>query len=469
MRILKFGGTSIGTTESFRNVLRIITDKLNQDKIIVVVSALGGITNKLFTAIELATEGSEKYHNVLGEIKSIHYNYLEEFISNDFFKETKNEIDRLLFKLKERLKGTYLLKESSGRITDSVISTGEYLSKLLLVSALKSIGVPAENLDAAKFIRTNSNFGDAEVKFELTNGLIQKTFSNKKPYAVPIVNGFIGSNDNGDITTLGRSGSDYTATIIGAALKANAVEIWTDVDGVLTADPKLVPNAITIKELSYEEATDMAFLGAKVVFPKSMEPVKSENIPILILNTYKPYLGGTFIGRTNANYFLSIKAITHLKDLSLISLNGISSEQNYRILPRLISIFKNKVCPMIYLNQSTTNKSISVLTFSKKISILINEINNEFKYELENKDVEALNFINDLALISIIGLNSENQTNSLKIFYEIFDKYNINCILFFNCSKNKNYSFLVKQTKVQKVVFALHESFFSQLIKINVA
>lgn len=468
MRIIKFGGTSIGTVERFKNVIKIISERSDKDRIVVVISAIGGITNKILSAIENAQRGDEAYRDILNEINKTHYDFLEPLVTGPNYFETKLVVDSILSHLEKVLKGIYLLKECSPRVSDSVVTIGESLSKIILSATLRSTGILSENLNAAEIIKTDSNFGEAEVDFETTNVLIKEKFASVNPIAIPVLNGFTGSNASGEITTLGRSGSDYTATIIAGALHADVVEIWTDVDGVLSADPKIVPDASTLSELSYEEAAELAYLGAKVIFPKAMAPVEKAGIPILVLNTFQPDHPGTFIGRTYDEGGAGVKAITYLQDLALVCLNEIAPEFNLIILSRLFGLLARLELPVILLNQSASNQSICFVTLANQITLLLKDIQKEFKFELQSGKAGRITFRNDVTVVSAVGKKFESHSNLLRRIFETLDNHNIKSLMFLNSSSHKNVSFVIEKSEMKKTVTALHEKFFRIPVEINV-
>jgi len=467
MRVIKFGGTSIGTVERFRNVIRIIIERAEKDRIAVVISAIGGITNKIIKAIDLAKEGNEDYRNILAEINKTHYEFLEPLVTGPNYFETKLIVDTILSQLEKLLKGIILLKECSPRVSDSVVTIGEYLSKSILAAALESAGVRTVRLDAVELIKTDSNFGEAEVDFEITNQLIRDKFASITPISIPVINGFTGSNKAGEITTLGRSGSDYTATIIAGALHADVVEIWTDVDGVLSADPKIVPEASTLSELSYEEAAELAYLGAKVIFPKAMAPVEKAGIPILVLNTFQPEHPGTFIGRTYDDGDAGVRAITYLQDLALVCINDIAPEYNLIIISRLFGLLARNELPVILLNQSASNQSICFVTLAGRINGLLREIQKEFKFEIESGKAGRITFRNDVTVISAVGKKFESHSNLLRKIFVTLDNNDIKSLMFINSSSHKNVSFVIEKSEMQKTVTALHEAFFRIPVELN--
>ncbi len=461
MRIIKFGGTSIGTKDRFRNVINIIIERKEKDNIAVVISAIGGITNRLISAIELARKGSREYESLLAEINSVHFEFLDSLVSGAGYFAERIEIEKILAGLDKKLRGIFLLGECTPRVSDSVITTGEHLSRKILAAALNAMGIKSLSLEAEELIKTNSNFGEAEVDFETTNELIRRKFSLLPAGSIPVINGFTGTDSEGNITSLGRSGSDYTATIIAGALRADVVEIWTDVDGVLSADPKIVSDASTLSELSYEEASELAYLGARVIFPKAMAPVEKEGIPILVLNTFQPAHPGTFIGKTHDEGGAGVKAITYLQDLSLVCLNDVAPEYNLIIISRLFGLLARLELPVILLNQSASNQSICFVTLASQISPLLEDIQKEFKLELESGKAGRITYRNDVAVISAVGKKFESHSNLLRRIFETLDENGIKSLMFLNSSSHKNVSFVIDRAGMKKTVNALHETFFT--------
>ena len=469
MRVLKFGGTSVGTVESFRNVVQIISQKLKEDKIVVVISALAKVTDQLINSVEYAGQRNPEYKKIFAEIKSQHYEFVHELVSEEFQNDAKSKIDLILNELELKLESIFFLQEYSARVSDSIISSGERLSQIILTSALKSAGIKSKIIDAGKLIRTNDNFGQAEVDYDATDKLLAKAFRDSKRDCVEVLNGFTGSTAKGEPTTLGRSGSDYTATIVGSALNANVIEIWTDVDGILTADPRLVSDAIPLKTLSYQDAAELAFLGAKVIFPKAMEPVKFKNIPVLVLNTFQPAFEGTLINNEPEGNPYSIKSVTHMEDLSLITLSNLALDSDTHLLERIVRILKHQKWPSIFFNYSISQRSISVLTQTKKSIGLIDEIRDKLKNELDDRQIGNINLRNSLCLVSIIGNNSDNQIETMNKIFRTIEANHFKNILFFSCSEGRNHSFLFAETEAEKVVGAIHSTFLNEFINTNVA
>lgn len=469
MKILKFGGTSVGTIENFCNVIDIITDRLKQNKVIVVVSAIGGITDTLIRTADQAAAKCIEYKETLQSIKELHNQFLTGLIAKDQLGSTAAEIQIILDQLEEKLNGVYLTREYSYRLRDSIIATGEQLAKILLVAALKTRGIEAQNFEAANFIKTNSYYGNAEVDYDITNELIQHIFDGLNQHTVAVVNGFTGSDKYNHITTLGRSGSDYTATILAGALDADSVEIWTDVDGILSADPRIVQDAKIIKEINYQEAAELAFLGAKVIFPKAMEPVKAKKIPITVLNTFNTSFEGTIICERPGNFTSEIISITSLNNLSMVSLSDITEEINYAVLTKVINTLNKHSLPIISLNHSLANRAISILTYSNRIAEFIDEIKEELKPELEHKAVKNLSAVNNISLVTIIGNKTDNQPETFKKISDTLERLEVDSLTYLNGTEGKNYSFLMDKIDTNVVITALHETFFNNSVNVNVA
>lgn len=464
MRVIKFGGTSLGTSELFLSVAKIISDRSDKEFTIVVLSAIGGITDKLLETIELAGSGNQNYINLLENIKSIHYDFLSKVVDVKHYQQIQSQIKNLLVQLEDKLKGVFLLQECSNRISDSIVTYGEYLSNSIMVGALKSPGKECEFHDARELIRTNSNYGDAEVNFDVTNRLLKEWFAQLKKNQIPIVNGFTGSDENGHITTLGRSGSDFTATIIGGALNASIVEIWTDVDGVLSADPKVVSSAITLDELSYDEASSLAVLGGKVIHPKTIAPVEKQNVPVSILNTFKPEVKGTFIGRTNNQNDANIKTITYLKDLSSIGIFESESKYGQKILVRLFGMLARLEVPVVTISKSAYNQSISFVVQSEFEHLFLEEIKREFVLEIEKGFIGEITSRRNLALISAIGVGSDFNSLVVRRIHDVLENNGIKSLMFLDDPCSLNISFIIDALEVKKTVIVLHEEFFGEYI-----
>jgi len=321
MKVLKFGGTSVGSADTIRRVSDIIKDSLaSGEKIIVVTSAMKGVTNDLIAAGKIAASDDENYKKITDQIINLHINTIKELIH---IKLQSNIIAQLKFltnNLEDLLHGVYLLKELSPRTLDLGLSFGERFAALIISSFLNQLGIASEWLDARQLIKTNDHFGNAKVLESLTADNIRKYFETHEK--LQMVTGFIGSTVKGETTTLGRGGSDYTAAIFGAAMHVSEIQIWTDVDGVLTTDPKKVREAFPQPMLSYVEAMEMSHFGAKVIYPPTLQPAFSKKIPLRIKNTFNPEFPGTLISETSEKREFLIKGISSIETVALINLQG---------------------------------------------------------------------------------------------------------------------------------------------------
>jgi len=464
MKVIKFGGTSIGTPDLFFRVAEIISGRFKEEFTIVVLSAIGGITDKLINAIESSSNGNQKYIGILEEIKSIHYDSLSKVIAVNNQHQTKYQLDKLFSELENKLNKVFLLQECYGRISDSIVSYGELLSSTLLVELLKSQGINSEFHNAKKLIRTNSNYGNAEVDFSVANHLLREWYAGLNQNQIPVVNGFTGSDENGYITTLGRSGSDFTATIIGGALNASIVEIWTDVDGVLSADPKIVSSAITLDQLSYNEASSLAVLGGKVIHPKTIAPVEKQNVPISILNTFNPKVKGTFIGNADSQNDVEIKTITFLKNLLSISIYETESIYGQKIYSRLFGLLAQLEIPIITIIKSANGQSMSLIVQSEFEHLFLEKIKSEFIQEIEKNFIGNINSKNNLSLVSVIGISQNVKSLIVRRIHDVLDNYGIHSLIFLDDPYSLNISFIVDETEVEKTVNVLHEEFFGESI-----
>ncbi|PKL84160.1 MAG: hypothetical protein CVV24_01385 [Ignavibacteriae bacterium HGW-Ignavibacteriae-3] len=469
MKIIKFGGTSIGTPERFLYASKIILKKSEEEFSIVVLSAIGGITDKLLETIDKAGRGDQEYLNNFGQIRSLHYNFLSSVVKADYQKEIILIIDNLLNQLGDKLKGIFLLNECSNRISDSIVTYGEYLSNILMVGALRSNGKKCEFHDARKLIRTNSIFGDAEVNFDITDKLLHDWYDNLDRDQIAVVNGFTGSDKNGHITTLGRSGSDYTATIIGGILNATIVEIWTDVDGVLSADPKIVPSAKTLEGLSYLEASCLAVLGGKVIHPKTISPVERRNVPVCILNTFNPENKGTYIGNLNNADTGGIKTITYLQGLSSVCIWESESRYGKKILARLFGLIARLEIPIITISKSAYNQTISFVLQNEFEQSFLDEIKREFVLEFEKGFIAGINLNNNLVLVSLIGAKRESSVFIERRVYDVLENNEIKNVTFLNDPGSLNLSFLIDEHLLSKTVASIHDNFFETELASNVA
>ena len=401
MKVLKFGGTSVGSVNSILNVKKIV--EAIDEPVIIVVSALGGITDKLIATSTMASKGDITYEKELSEIITRHLEVIEGVIPNiELRKEAQKKVMYLLDELSNIFKGVYLISDLSAKTSDTIVSYGERLSSTIISYVIKD----AQLFDSRKFIKTIQQFNKHIVDFDLTNKLIKETFTTLPK--VSLVPGFISSCTNtGEVTNLGRGGSDYTASILASALDASVLEIWTDVDGFMTADPKVISSAYVIDRLSFTEAMELCNFGAKVIYPPTIYPVYHKNIPIRILNTFNPEAPGTYISKekTKEEGKAIIKGISSINDTCLITVQGLGMVGvigvNYRIFRTLaksgISVFM--------VSQASSENNTTFAVKNEDASIAVEVLNEEFAPERSRGEIDDIVAEKDLATVAIVGEN----------------------------------------------------------------
>lgn len=459
MDVLKFGGTSVGTVESINQVIEIISKKRkHSSNIAVVFSAMGGVTNKLIEIGKLASQNNLLYLEILKSIEDRHINTAK------FLTEVKSQsaliasIKGIFNEIEDLLKGITFIKELTNRTLDLLLSFGERLSTTIITFSLNDRNIKAEYVDAREIIKTNSHFGFAEVNFELTNHLISKKIIN--PDIVYCITGFISSNDQGVTTTLGRGGSDYSASIIGAALNAKVIEIWTDVNGMMTADPRKVKNAFTIPSISYSEAMELSHFGAKVIYPPSLVPAFLKNIPIIILNTFNSdHLGTTITKEINQKSY-SITGISSIDDISLVNLQGNGMIGVAGVSAKLFGILAENSISVILISQASSEHSIC-FAIDPKSSEKVNKILEKgFKLEIQNGDIENITIQNNLSIIAVVGEGMKSSSGTSGKLFSVLGKNGINVIATAQGSSELNISVVIKKKDISKALNAIHETFF---------
>ncbi len=455
MKIMKFGGTSVGSVNSLLSVKRIVEN--NQEPIIVVVSALGGVTDKLLHTSKMAAKGNPAYEADFREIVYRHIEMVKELFPNG---EKQNELQRrvgeLLNELKDIFQGIYLIRDLSTKTSDTIVSYGERLSSLIVTDLIEG----AKHYDSRSFIKTELKHGKHTLDSELTNQLVQEAF-NEAP-EIAVMGGFISTDKySDDITNLGRGGSDYTAAILAAALNASSLEIWTDVDGFMTADPRVISTAYTINELSYAEATELCNFGAKVVYPPTIYPVYHKNIPILIKNTFNPEAPGTVIKQdVSSSQAKAIKGISSINDTSLITVQGLGMVGvigvNYRIFRALA---KNGIS-VFMVSQASSENSTSIGVRNADADLACEVLNEEFLKEIEMGEISPIQAEKDLATVAIVG---ENMKHTPGIAGKLFGTLGRNGISVIACAQGAsetNISFVVDSKSLRKSLNVIHDSFF---------
>lgn len=454
MKVIKFGGTSVGSPSSILNVKRII--EAVDEPVIVVVSALGGITDKLIHTSKMAAAGNAAYENDFREIVYRHVEIIKEVIpAGEGQVRLQHRVGELLNELKDIFQGIYLIKDLSQKTSDTIVSYGERLSSIIVARL-----TGAQWFDSREFIKTEKKFSKHILDTALTGILVRKTFASHPRLAV--VPGFIASDKNtGEVTNLGRGGSDYTAAILAAALDAGCLEIWTDVDGFMTADPRVISTAYTISELSYVEATELCNFGAKVVYPPTIYPVCHKNIPILIKNTFNPQGAGTVIRQKVSDpQSKAIKGISSINDTSLITVQGLGMVGvigvNYRIFKALA---KNGISVFL-VSQASSENSTSIGVRNADAGLACEVLGEEFAKEIEMGEISPVQAEKNLATVAIVGENMKHTPGIAGKLFGTLGRNGINVIACAQGASETNISFVVESKSLRKSLNVIHDSFF---------
>ncbi|MCS6809048.1 MAG: bifunctional aspartate kinase/homoserine dehydrogenase I [Bacteroidota bacterium] len=466
MVILKFGGSSVGTPERINSVINICTASQQQHgRIAVVVSAFSGITDQLITTARLASQGNIAYSSEFDSMYRRHMSTLEALFSTEGTDNTnldivRKEIEAVLMELRGLLHGIFLIRELSHRTLDYVCSFGERLSACIIARTMVARGINAEFLDARTVIRTNHDFTAAKVDFPTTNAHLQKYFAEHT--ALTVITGFIGSTSDGQTTTLGRGGSDYTAAIVGAALHAKEIEIWTDVDGVMTADPRKVNNARTLERLTYEEAMELSHFGAKVIYPPTIQPALELNIPLRIRNTFNPDFPGTLIDRDgDTESSLPIKGISSIKEIALLSLEGSGMVGVVGVAHRLFSALARERVNVIMITQASSEHSICIAIEPQAADNAARSINDEFTYEINvTRQIHPVSVEKGLSVIAVVGKNMRHTPGIAGKVFQALGRNGVNVRAIAQGSSELNISIIVNAADESKAIRAIHNNFF---------
>ncbi len=462
MKVLKFGGTSVGSAENIQKVKEILMGQ--DDDVIVVVSALGGITDKILSAAKMAAIGTGYFQAELTEINMRHFETIDKLFDGEKRTEVKAKVQVMLDELERIVHGVSLIGELTPKTLDKIGGFGERLSSLIISEYIPS----ASWFDASKLIRTNSDFGKAIVNFTVTNSLIQAAFSSFS--GIAIVPGFIASNDAGEYTTLGRGGSDYTGAIMAAAMDVSSLEIWTDVNGFMTADPRVISKAYTIKMLSYSEAMELSHFGAKVIYPPTILPVYQKGIPVRIKNTMDPQAEGTLITKSKLNgKDLPIKGISSISNITLITIQGLGMVGVTGISARLFGALARQNINVILISQASSENSISFAIDSASSTKAESAIRLEFEREIQLDQINKITIEENLAIVAIVGENMKHATGVAGKLFNTIGKNGINIIAIAQGASELNISWVVKVSDLRKTLNVVHESFFlSENVELNV-
>jgi aspartate kinase len=458
---MKFGGTSVGDIQRLQEVASIVRTYLPQ-RPIVVTSAMAGVTNTLLETAQLALQReSDRVKKNVETLKEKHLNVANTLLKDAVrHRELIQRQSALIDELANLYRGVSLLKELSVRSIDAIASFGEILSCLQLAAILKDNGVNAEFVDARTIIRTDNHFGEAAVDFSVTN---EKVKSVLPPLIgkeiVPVITGFIGSTEDGLTTTLGRSGSDYTGSIVGAAMDSKEIWIWTDVDGVMTADPRYVTGAKVLSEISYREAAEMSYFGAKVIHPKTMMPAIEKNIPIRIKNTFNPSHPGTLISQATNTTDRVVKNITSIDNLSLIAIEGNGMVGVPGISARIFSALARVRVNVMMISQASSEHNVCIIVPQKDCGKAVKELRSEFDTDLAKKIVDDITVQENVSIVAVVGEGMKGKRGIAGKTFTAIANADVNIVAIAQGSSELNISLVVEQSEVRKAVQAIHDAF----------
>lgn len=459
MKVLKFGGTSVGTPATITGLIEILkTYYVRGDRFAVVFSAFSKVTDTLIEMANRAGKGDDHYVQLFEKVQARHFEAVETLLEPANRPQVETHLRVNFEALGNVLQGIFLLHEVSPRSLDFVVSFGERNSTVIIAHAMQQAGIPTSFLDTRNVVRTDAHFGNAKVDFDETNRLIKAHF-NASP-TVQAATGFIGSTADGITTTLGRGGSDYTAAILGAALDAEAIEIWTDVDGVLTADPRRVKKAFTLPSMSYKEAMEMSHFGAKVIYPPTILPALAKGIPLVIKNTFNPDFPGTFITATAEPSDFPVKGISSINQICLLTLQGSGLFGVPGVAARLFGALANAGINVVIITQGSSESSITFAVSPAQAKQAQKALEKEFMYELRANLVEPLKIEEDLSVVAIVGENMRYRPGVAGRLFQALGQNGVNIVAIAQGSSELNVSIVIGAPDETKALNAIHEAFF---------
>lgn len=463
MIVIKFGGTSVATAKRIESIATIISSlQKKHGRVAAVFSAFGGVTDELIRMSRMAAAQDAGYIDVFNKIRHRHQQAIQELglkkdkPLHDFMEETFAELHDILH-------GVFLVRELSPRTLDFISGHGEVLSAKIISHYFNACKLKANFLDARKVIRTDENFGSARVDFKITNPAIKEHFRRSK--GVEVITGFVASTTNQEMTTLGRGGSDYTAAIFGAALDASEIQIWTDVDGVMTADPRKVKKAFCVPTMTYEEAMEMSHFGAKVIHPPTIQPALEKGIPLWIRNTFRPESRGTLISTVSRDYDFMIKGISSIDDIALLTLQGSGMVGVAGISARLFGALSLAKVNVILITQGSSEHTISFAVKPGDADLARQAIEDAFTLEIKAKLIEKVRVEEKLSIVAVIGENMRNTPGVSGRLFQALGKNGISVVATAQGSSELNISVVVQKENLDKALNSLHQAFFLSDVK----
>lgn len=464
MQVLKFGGTSVANAENIRKVISIVQSAVQKDTSVVVVSALGGVTDLLLNAAALAAEGNEAYKEKLVTIEQRHMDAVKQLMPVASQSQLLSLVKKSCNEIEDICSGIFLLGELTARSRDRIGSYGEWLSSQIIAAAFRAHGTEAVWKDTRELITTNSSFTHAEVDFAVTNTQIAAYFTGD--YArLFILPGFIASDKNKITTTLGRGGSDYTAAILASALQADLLEIWTDVSGMMTADPRLTANARIIPSISYQEAMELSHFGAKVIYPPTIQPVMNKGIPVWIKNTFAPSDPGTLIESTPGRNGNIVRGISSINNIALLSLEGSGMIGIPGFSKRLFEALSNEKINVVLITQSSSEHSICVAVDALAAARAKQAVDAAFANEIALQKVEPLLIESELSVVALVGESMKSHPGISGRMFSAMGRNGVNVRAIAQGSSEKNISAVIATRDVRKAINVLHEEFFETTYK----
>ena len=459
MKILKFGGSSLASAERIRGVVSIVNEGLADSPSAVVVSALGGVTDDLI-ATSAAAAGGDGYGELMEAIRTRHHAAATELLTGDEAEKISAHVDGVMDELGQVLHGISLVGECTARTRDLVLSCGERLSAQLVAAALRESGTPTEACDARSLIVTDGEFGNARVDFSATRKRVRDHFAGED--ATQVVTGFIAADPSGDTTTLGRGGSDYTAAILGAALAVDRIEIWTDVDGVMSADPRLVPGAFSLPSLSYNELMELSHFGAKVVYPPTLHPARTHSIPIFIRNTFNPAFEGTRVIEQIRGNGHQVRGISSVNEVALLRLEGDGMVGVPGIAERLFGVLARRDISVILISQASSEHSICFAVDPGAVNEAQHRVDGEFELERGAGLIDPVVVETGLSVVAVVGETMCRIPGIAGRVFSVLGDNGINVRAIAQGSSELNISLVVAKRDQAAAVVAIHDAFFAE-------
>lgn len=461
---MKFGGSSIGSPEAIRSVADIVKSVSAGERLVTVFSAFRGVTDQLLEIANMAREGNTAYKDSILELENRHIGAVRALIHPGRRSDVITQLKLLINELESILHGVFLIRECSFKSRDFIVGFGERLSTLILAEVLDSPEKRTIYTDTRNLIKTDRTFGNARVIAEQTFSNI-RTYADKNRDKILVCTGFIGSTLEDESTTLGRGGSDYTASIFGAALQADVVEIWTDVDGLMTADPKKVKRAFSVDVASYEEAMELSHFGAKIIYSPTIQPVLKSNIPVRIKNTFKPEHPGTLIQKRTGSVNGKIKGISSIEDIALLTLKGSGLVGMIGASARMFQALADKRINIILITQSSSEYTITIAVTPRDAEMASHALEEEFSRELEDGMVDRVKVETELSAIAVVGDNMRQIPGIAGRVFQALGRNGINIVAITQGSSERNISFVVDRKNEKKAMNTLHDAFFLSGVK----